>query len=144
MFKSKNMSIRFVAICVLALLLLCISVSSGIIRLDCDERGAKIPQVPIYPGSTLMRHVVSVDTDSAAIINYAYEVQNTFEDVAEFYSQNATCSLNAGNNTMFCYGDTKPFGKFMIGITNTGTPATEYWIEVLWDRCSSGWEESIE
>ena len=144
MLPRKMIPLLFVGVGALTLLLLCVSVLSSALRLDCAERSTIIPHAPVFPGSLLRQQTISLDTESEARTISVFEVQNSFEDVIDFYRQNGTCSLAALINELTCHGYDPSFGKYVVVISGSGTALTDYRIDELWYRCGSRRAEGNE
>jgi hypothetical protein len=128
-----------------ALLLLMILTATSCISGDCQQRENSVPEIPIYPSSTLLKESTILDSPSESMMSYEYEVVDSPESVAKFYMDVTVCSdINQENARQICRGQAEPFGIYYVYINFENADLTIYTIEVNWDKCSPNWEESIE
>ena len=130
---------KTIAAIVIFLLLLC-----GIYILISDFRCQELkspPEVPVYPGSTLVKEVSS-GTDVFPVHEYHYKSTASPEEIVEFYKSNKTqCHRTLGSEVkQVCTGSAKPFGSYEAVINfelNEAEPLTTYFITVRWTRCGN-------
>ena len=137
----KKLILLAVAICVLVIG--CLAVFTITPNAQCFARNSTIPKVPIYPGSTLVATTMYVDSRTHTAIEYEYDSNGDFATVKAFYSSKASCeTLPYG---AFCIAQHKaaPFGTYNA-IIRSASPTTTYTIDLMWDKCSSDWIQSIE
>jgi hypothetical protein len=110
---------------------------------DCSTRNTTIPQVPIYPESVLVE-TLDESIPSRGDIWYTYQVQETPENVADFYGSMGTCAIGLRNSRLNCWGQADPLGLYNVTIEFDSDASTDYIISIAWDKSTSDWSRSIE
>ncbi len=118
---------------------------SAIAERMCRMRNTTVPKVPVFPGSILTSEDAT-DADSYGARWYEYTANASLANVIDFYIDFHTPCILREDKSAFCDGSLNPFGSYSMSIFRVSESSTGYNIQLMWDKCPSGWgwHKSVE
>lgn len=109
-----------------------------VVSTRCEYRNT-VPEAPIHPNSVLVNSELSGTGGSRPLATYYYEANSPVEEVIQFYSEQADCSVAEATSNIVCRGNATPFGEYFVYVEappGLASGVTQYAVELRWQGCT--------